>query len=75
MSCNNTWTHFQHVDKDAVSLGDNDTYEDARQFYAENDIGDGDYIKYGNGLLNKKLAKNSHTVKTMGERVNIPSLS
>ena len=63
------------VDEDTVSLGDDDTYEDARQFYADNDIGDGDYTKYGNGLLNKKLAKDNHTVKTMGKRVNIPSLS
>ena len=31
------------VDEDAVSLGDDDTYEDARQFYADNDIGDADY--------------------------------
>ena len=60
---------------DAVSLGDDDTYEDARQFYADNDALDGDYTKYGNGLLNKKLAKDYHTVKTMGKRVKIPSLS
>ena len=58
-----------------VSLGDDDTYEDARQFYADNDVLDGDYTKYGNSLLNKELAKISHTVKTMGERVRIPSQS
>ena len=63
------------VDEDAVSLGDDDTYEDARQFYADNDVLDGDYTKYGNGLLHKKLAKDYHTVKTMGKRVKIPSLS
>ena len=32
------------VDEDAVSLGDDNAYEDARQFYADNDILDGDYI-------------------------------
>ena len=63
------------VDEDTVSLGDNDAYEDARQFYADNDILDGDYIKYSNGLLHQKLAKIPHTVKTMGKRVKIPSLS
>ena len=63
------------VDEDAVSLGDDDTYEDARQFYADNDVLDGDYTKSGNGLLNKKLANISYIVKTMGERVRIPSQS
>ena len=64
------------VDEDAVSLGDDDVYEDARQFYADHGfIGDEDYTKYSNGLLYKKLAKTSHIVKTMGERVRIPSQS
>ena len=63
------------VDDEIVSLGDDDVYEDARQFYADNDILDGNYTKYSNGLLYKKLAKIPHTVKTMGERVKIPSLS
>ena len=48
------------VDEDAVSLGDDDNYEDARQFYADNDVLDGNYTKYGNGLPNKKLANTSH---------------
>ena len=40
------------VDEDAVSLGDDDTYEDARQFYTDHNFeGDEDYTKYGNGLL------------------------
>ena len=63
------------VDDEVISLGDDDIYEDAMQFYADNDVLDGDYTKYGNGLLNKKLANNCHTVKTMGKRVKIPSLS
>ena len=63
------------VDEDTVSLGDDNVYEDARQFYADNDPLDGNYTKYGNGLPYKKLAKIPHTVKTMGERVKIPSLS
>ena len=63
------------IDEDTVSLGDEEVYLDARQFYADNDILDGNYTKYSNGLLNKKLAKIPHTVKTMGERVKIPSLS
>ena len=49
------------VDEDAVSLGDNDAYEDARQFYADNDVLDGDHTRYGKGLLNKKLAKIPHS--------------
>ena len=54
------------IDEDAVSLGDDDTYEDARQFYADhNFVGDENYTKYGNGLLNKKLANTSHIVKTV----------
>ena len=44
------------VDEDTVSLGDDDTYEDARQFYADHGFeGDEDYTKYGNGLLYKNL--------------------
>ena len=32
------------IDKDAISLGDDDTYEDARQFYADHGFkGDEDY--------------------------------
>ena len=63
------------IDDEVVSLGDDDTYEDARQFYADNDVLDGDYTKYSYGLLKKKLANNCHTVKTMGKRVKNPSLS
>ena len=63
------------VDDEVVSLGDDDAYEDARQFYADNDILDGDYTKYGNGLLNKKLANICHTVKTMGKKVKTPSVT
>ena len=33
------------IDKDVISLGDNDAYKDARQFYAENDVLDGYYTK------------------------------
>ena len=53
------------VDDEVISLGNDDIYEDARQFYANNDILDGDYTKYGKGLLNKQLANKNHTVKTM----------
>ena len=64
------------IDEDAVSLGDDDAYEDAREFYAShNFVGDENYTKYSNGLLYKKLANTSHIVKTMGERVKIPSQS
>ena len=63
------------IDDEVISLGGDDVYEDARQFYADNDVLDGDYTKYGNGLLNKQLANNCHTVKTMGKKVKIPSLS
>ena len=49
------------VDEDAVSLGDDDVYKDARQFYADNDVLDGDYTKYSDGLLHKKLAKIPHS--------------
>ena len=52
-----------------------DVDEDARQFYANNDTLDGDFTKYSNGLLHKELAKDYHTVKTMGKRVKNPSLS
>ena len=55
------------IDEDAISLGDEEVYLDARQFYADNDPLDGDYTKYGNGLLYKKLANTSHIVKTMGD--------
>ena len=60
------------IDDEVISLGDDDIYEDAMQFYADNVVLDGDYTKYSNGLLNKKLANNCHTVKTMGKRVKIP---
>ena len=56
-----------------ISLGNDDVYEDARQFYANNHILDGDYTKYSNDLLNKQLANENHTVKTMVKKVNIPS--
>ena len=49
------------IDEDAVSLGDEEVYLDARQFYTNNDPLDGNYTKYGNGLLNKQLAKIPHT--------------
>ena len=40
------------VDNDEADLlGDDNVYQDARQFYSNNDILDGDYTKYGNGLL------------------------
>ena len=39
------------IDEDAVSLGDDDTYEDARQFYADHGFeGDENYTKYGNSF-------------------------
>ena len=63
------------IDDEVISLGNDDVYEDARQFYADNDVLDGVYTKYGNGLLNKKLANKNHTVKTMVMKVNIPSSS
>ena len=44
-------------------------------FRSDNDILDGDYTKYGNGLLNKQLANKNHTVKTMDKKVKIPSSS
>ena len=63
------------IDDEAISLENDDVYEDARQFYTNNDILDGDYTKYSNGLLNKQLANKNHTVKTMDKKVNIPSSS
>ena len=33
------------VDDKIISLGDDDIYEDARQFYADNDVLDGDYVE------------------------------
>ena len=43
------------VDDKVVSLGDDNVYEDARQFYANNDIGDAEYTKYSNGFIRNLL--------------------
>jgi hypothetical protein len=53
------------VDDDAISLGDDFEFEDARDFYARYGEMDGDMTKYGDGLLNNKFANLHHTVKTM----------
>ena len=64
------------VDNEVISLGNDDPYEDAREFYANNGELDGaDWDKYGESLLNKKLTDLNHTVKTMEEMVNKPSSS
>jgi hypothetical protein len=51
------------VDK-IISLGDDDTYQDARDFYAHNALDGNDWDKYGDGLLNKEFANLNHTVPT-----------
>jgi hypothetical protein len=48
--------------EDAVSLGNDSVYSNARDFYASNAL-DGDYWdKYSDGLLNKEFANLNHTV-------------
>jgi hypothetical protein len=62
------------VDDDAISLGSDFAFEDARDLYARCGEMDGDMTKYGDGLLKNKFAK-KHTVKTMVEKVNKSSKS
>jgi hypothetical protein len=63
------------VDDDAISLGEDFNFKDARDFYARCGKMDGDMTKYGDGLSNNKFANLHHTVKTTVEKVNMPSKS
>jgi hypothetical protein len=63
------------IDDDAISLGSDFAFEDARDFYARCGEIDGDMTKYGDGLPNDKFANSNHTVRTMVKKVNKPSIS
>jgi hypothetical protein len=63
------------IDDDAISLGSDFAFEDARDFCARCGEMDGDMTKYGNGLLNNKFANSNYTVKTTAQKVNKPSIS
>jgi hypothetical protein len=62
-------------DNDAVSLGDESIYQNARDFYAENTLDGDDWDKYGDGLLNKEFANLNHTVPITEEMAKLPSSS
>jgi hypothetical protein len=61
--------------EDAVSLGNESAYSNARDFYANNALDGDDWDKYGDGLLNKEFANLNHTVPIMEEMANQPSSS
>jgi hypothetical protein len=61
--------------EDAVSLGNESTYSNARDFYANNALDGNDWDKYGDGLLNRKFANSNHTVPIMEEMAKQPSSS
>jgi hypothetical protein len=61
--------------EDAVSLGNESIYSNARDFYASNALDGDDWDKYGDGLLNKEFANLNHTVPITEEMVKQPSSS
>jgi hypothetical protein len=61
--------------EDAVSLGNESVYSNARDYYANNALDGDDWDKYGDGLLNKDFANINHTVPIMEEMAEQPSSS
>jgi hypothetical protein len=61
--------------EDAVSLGNDSVYSNARDFYANNALDGDDWDKYGDGLLNKEFANLNHTVPITVEMAKQPSNS
>jgi hypothetical protein len=61
--------------EDAVSLGNESVYLNARDYYANNALDGDDWDKYGDGLLNKEFADLNHTVLIMEEMAKQPSNS
>jgi hypothetical protein len=61
--------------EDAVSLGNDSVYSNAREFYANNALDGDDWDKYGDGLLNKEFANLKHTVPITEEMGEQPSSS
>jgi hypothetical protein len=59
--------------EDAVSLGNESVYLNARDFYASNALDGDDWDKYGDGLLNKEFANLNHTVPITEEMAKQPS--
>jgi hypothetical protein len=61
--------------EDAVSLGNESVYLNARDYYANNALDGDDWDKYGDGLLNKEFADLNHTVPITEEMAKQPSNS
>jgi hypothetical protein len=61
--------------EDAVSLGNDSVYSNARDFYASNALDGDDWDKYGDGLLKKEFANLNHTVPITEEMAKQPSSS
>jgi hypothetical protein len=61
--------------EDAVSLGNESVYSNARDFYANNALDGDDWDKYGDGLLDKEFANLNHTVPITEEMAEQPSSS
>jgi hypothetical protein len=61
--------------EDAVSLGNESVYSNARDYYANNALDGDDWDKYGDGLLNKDFANINHTVLITEEMAEQPSNS
>jgi hypothetical protein len=61
--------------EDAVSLGNESVYLNARDYYANNALDGNDWDKYGDGSLKKEFANLNHTVPIMEEMAEQPSSS
>jgi hypothetical protein len=61
--------------EDAVSLGNESPYSNARDFYVNNALDGDDWDKYGDGLLDKEFANLNHTVPITEEMAEQPSSS
>jgi hypothetical protein len=61
--------------EDAVSLGNDSVYSNARDFYVNNALDGDDWDKYGDGLLNEEFANLNHTVPITEEMAKQPSSS
>jgi hypothetical protein len=61
--------------EDAVSLGNESVYLNARDYYVNNALDGDDWDKYGDGLLNKEFANINHTVPITEEMAKQPSSS
>jgi hypothetical protein len=61
--------------EDAVSLGNESIYLNARDYYANNALDGDDWDKYGDGLTNKEFANLNHTVPITEEMAKQPSSS